>query len=161
MATKKTDLVTIDQALGSREVLAYLQDPDSIDVRAFQADPDQVRADIEGRLYGATSLDELLGESDTLSGKNYVNKPFQVRSVRWQTSDLQGEGLPFFAVIDAATYDGELVVITCGARSVVQKLAIMQTNGWLPAWVKITEGKQTEAGYKPLDLASAPEPFAS
>ena len=35
----------------------------------------------------------------------------------------------------------------------------MADRGWLPAWVKITEGKVTEAGYKPLDLTSAPAPF--
>jgi hypothetical protein len=157
MASKNLP-VTIDQAIGSTEVLAYLKDPDSIDIHAFQPDPEEVRRRIEARSYEATSLDELLGESEVISGKSYVNKPFQVRSVEWLVSDIEGEGLPFYAVVSMVDYDGTLGTLTCGARSVVQKLAIMVANGWLPAWVKLTE-TATASGYKVLDLVQAPEPF--
>ena len=151
--------VTIDQALTPVEVLAYLKDPGSIEVAAFRADPEAVRARIEERLYSAESLDELLGDSEVISGKGYVNKPFQVRSVEWQTSDVEGgEGLPFYAACSIVTTDGELAVLPCGARSVVQKLAIMASQGWLPAWVKLTSTR-TAAGFDVLDLTSAPEPF--
>ena len=151
--------VTIDQALTPTEVLAYLKDPGSIQIEAYKADPEQVRARIEERLYSAKSIEELLGESEVISGKGYVNKPFQVRSVEWQVSDVEGgEGLPFYAACSIVTTDGTMTVLTCGARSVVQKLAIMASQGWLPAWVKLTSTR-TAAGFDVLDLVSAPEPF--
>jgi len=156
MASK--DLTTIDQALGSTEVLAYLKDPASVDVRAYQADPEEVRARIEAQVLSAGSLAELLGGQEVISGKGYVNKPFQIRSVEWQASDIEGDGLPFYAVMDAVDYEGTFLTITCGARSVVQKLAIMQANVWLPAWAKLAEST-TAGGYTVLDLVAAPEPF--
>ena len=160
MATtpKGQELATIDQGLTSSEVLQYLADPDSVQIELFVQDPDEVRKSIDAKQLSATSLDDLLGESAVISGKNHVGKPFQLRSVAFRQSDFDSEGLPFYAVFDAVDYDGTVQTISCGARSVVQKAAIMESRGWLPAWVKITEGKLTEAGYRPLDLASAPEP---
>lgn len=157
MATKNLP-VTIDQAITSTEVLTFLKDPTSIQIEAYKADPEEVRRRIESRAYEAQSLDELLGESQVISGKAYVNKPFQVRSIEWQISDIEGEGLPFYAVLSIVDTAGTIGVLTCGGRSVVQKLAIMQANGWLPAWVKLTSAT-TEGGYTVLDLTSAPAPF--
>jgi hypothetical protein len=160
MADKNKDLVTIDEGLSSSLVLAYLADPQSVQIETFQPDPDEIRRRIEAQVMGAQSIDELLGEREVLSAKSYTNKPVQVRSVEWRQSDYETDfGLPFYAIMNAATYDGEAVVISCGARSVVQKLAVMADRGWLPAWVKIIEKPATEQGYKPLDLVSAPAPF--
>jgi len=122
-------------------------------------DPQEIARRIAQRDVNATSLDELLGGGgDIISGKNYVNKPFQIESVEWQPSDIDGEGLPFYAVLHIVTIDGEIKVMTCGAQSVVRKVAVMAHNGWLPAWVKITKGTKTEAGYEPLDLVKAAGP---
>jgi len=128
------------------------------------ANPEETARRIAERDLNAQSLDELLGgSSETISGRNYLNKPFQVNSVEWQASEIEGEGLPFYAVIHGISLDGEVLVITCGATSVVRKLAVMQSNSWLPAWVKITKGSKTAGGYEPLDLVKAPQseiPFA-
>jgi hypothetical protein len=128
-----------------------------------QVDPIETAQRIAERDLNANSLDELLGGGDVISGKNYINKPFQANSVEWGVSEFEGEGLPFYAVIHATSIDGEVLVITCGATSVVRKLAVMDMNGWLPAWVKITKGAKTAGGYEPLDLSKAPQseiPFA-
>ena len=113
---------------------------------------------------GICCFDESLGGgNETISGRNYVNKPFQINNVEWQASEIEGEGLPFYAVIHAISIDGEVLVITCGATSVVRKLAVMQQNQWLPAWCKIVKGSKTAGGYEPLDLVKAPQsdiPFA-
>ena len=159
MTTKKDAIVSIDESLSSDQVLQYLTDPDSVQIQMFQEAPEEVRARIEAQLLGAQSLDELLGERAVLSAKSMVNKPFTVRSVSWRQSDIEGEGLPFYAVCDVALPDGTLEALSCGARSVVQKLAIMDARGWLPASVRIVEGKTTPAGYKPLDLVAAPDGF--
>ena len=118
--------------------------------------PDQVRARIEERLYSAKSIEELLGESEVISGKGYVNKPFQVRSVEWQASDVEGgEGLPFYAACSIVTTDGTMTVLTCGARSVVQKLAIMASQGWLPAWVKLTSARTASGSGRKASIWTA------
>lgn len=158
--TKGSNLpVTIDEDLDSGKVLAYLSDPSSIQIQAFQQDPELIRQRIESQLLSASSIEELLGEREVIQGKSHINKPFQLLSVEWRSSDYEGDGLPFYAVAQITDYDGTMHTLSCGARSVVQKMAILSDRGWLPAWVKITEGKATEAGYKPLDLASAPAPF--
>ena len=129
-----------------------------------QADPEETARRISERDLNAQSLDELLGGgNETISGRNYINKPFQINNVEWQASEIEGEGLPFYAVIHAISIDGEVLVITCGATSVVRKLAVMQQNQWLPAWCKIVKGSKTAGGYEPLDLVKAPQsdiPFA-
>lgn len=158
--SKSEELATVDSPITEVEVLLYLKNPELVDVGSFEEDPEAVRARIEAQQIGAGSLEELLGESSVVAGKQYVGKPFQLLSVSWRKSDFDGgEGLPFYALLEGATYDGERLTLSCGARSVVTKVAVMAARGWLPAWVKITEGKATEAGYKPLDLASAPAPF--
>jgi len=121
------------------------------------ADPETTAQRIRDRELSASSLDELLGGGEVISGKNHVGKPFQLVGVEWQPSDIEGEGLPLYAVLHAVSPDGEQLVITCGAEGVVRKAAIIAARGWLPAWVKIAQGKTTAAGYKPLDLVSAPE----
>ena len=159
-ASKNVHLpVTIDEGISSALVLSYLADPASVQIQTYQDDPEAIRQRIESQMLSATNVDELLGERDVIQGKAYVNKPFQVLSVEWRQSDYEGDGLPFYAVCQIADYDGTVHTLSCGARSVVQKLAIMADRGWLPAWVKITEGKQSLNGYKPLDLSSAPAPF--
>jgi len=112
---------------------------------------------IAQRDLNAQSLDELLGGSETISLRDYLNKPFQVTGVEWQQSDIDGDGLPFYAVIHAVSLDGEVITLTTGAITPVRKLAVMAHNGWLPAWVKATKAKKTEAGYEPLDLVKAPQ----
>ena len=68
--------------------------------------------------------------------------------------------MPFYGVFHIVTTDGEIKVLTTGARSVLLKAAKAQYEGWLPLWVKLTQSeKKTEAGYQPLDLAQAPEGF--
>lgn len=125
--------------------------------RIANADPQATAQKIAERDLAATTLDELLGGGDNvISGKNFTNRPFKALSVEWQLSDIEGDGLPFYAVIHAATLDGEVKVITCGANTVVRKLAVMDANGWFPAWIKIVKGNKTEAGYEPLDVVKAP-----
>jgi len=122
------------------------------------AAPEAIAAKIALRDLNAASLDELLGGSGTISGRDYVQKPFCLMGIEWQVSDIKGEGLPFYVVMHCANLDGESITITTGARSVMRKVAVMEAKSWLPAWVKITKGEKTESGGEPLDLVSAPNP---
>lgn len=160
MANNEIVHATTDVELTTSTVLDLLTNPTTnwskLSFRV--SNPDETAARIAQRELSAASIDELLGGGETISGKDYIGKPFCVNSVDWQASDIVGEGLPFYAVIHAADINGESLTITTGARTVVRKLAIMAGNGWLPAWVKIVKGPKTDAGYEPLDLAKAEAP---
>ena len=155
-------LVTTDVTLNTDTVLALFADP-ATDWSRFSfsiSSPEETAARIAARELAAESFDELVGGTTTISGKDYIGKPFCVQSIDWQASDIIGEGLPFYIVIHAADLDGEAITITTGARTVVRKLAIAAAKGWFPQWVKIVKGPKTEAGYEPLDLAKADGPEA-
>jgi hypothetical protein len=58
-----------------------------------------------------------------------------------------------------ANADGERFPLTCGAKSVVLKLAKAHAEGWLPLWLKITKAeKATPGGFYPLDIVGAKAP---
>ena len=120
------------------------------------ADPAEVSARINAQKLAAKSIEELLGGGEVESSKTYINKPFNLLSVDWQLSDVEGEGLPFYAVLHGADPQGESVTITTGSRNIVRDVVIMVHNGWLPAPVKITSEK-TASGYTVLSLVLAPE----
>ena len=131
----------------------------NVTFQAASENPEETAKKIALRDINASSVDELLGGgADVINGKTYINKPFLVESVEWQPSDFEGEGLPFYAVCHIVDLDGETHVLTCGATTVVRKLAVMAHNGWFPQWVKITKGPKTANGYEPLDLTKAPSP---
>jgi hypothetical protein len=153
--------VTIDQSLSSTEVLLWLKNPDSVALDQFKAPPEEVAARITERHLAAGSVDELLGAQTSTAGKDYLNKPFAIVSVDWLASDHDEAGsLPIYALMRVTNYDGEMVVLNCGARNIVEKVAIMAERGWFGTWCKITKAdRATEAGFYPLDLVSAPGPL--
>ena len=122
---------------------------------APQSNPDETAKRIAQRDLMAGSLDELLGGVETISGKDYVNRPFTLLSVEWQPSEIAGDGLPFYVVMHIADENGEHKTLTTGAVTVCRKVAIMDMRGWLPARVKIVKGPKTPTGYEPMDLAKA------
>lgn len=129
-------------------------------------DPAEVARRIAERRAEATSFEELVGRgAEPTSGKNFKNKPFRPLRVEWQSSDIEGEGLPFYAVVHAVDPDGEALILTCGAKNVVQVLAISDARGWVglqAPWLKFV-GVKLDNGYEALELKSAEHdvPFAS
>ena len=161
MASKSTPAVTEVVELSNSTVVSLFRNPTTDwNALSFQiSSPEETAARITARELSASSIDELLGGSETISGKNYVGKSFCLVDVEWLPSDIGGEGLPFYALIHAADVDGEMITITCGARSVMRKLAKIKAEGWLGQWVKIVKSdKKTENGYEPLDLAKGTAP---
>lgn len=158
-ATVKTQTVATAEALDSQLVVDLIASGTWRNKKFVTApvDPEQAARRIAQRDIAANSLDELLGTSDTISGRDYVNRPFTLLSVEWQPSEIDGDGLPFYAVLHGVNLDGEAITITTGAITVVRKVAIMDCRAWFPAAVKITKGPKTDAGYEPLDLVKAPE----
>lgn len=153
-------VVTVDGELTSQIVLAYFKDPEAVPyIASFKEDPEVVAARINAQQMGAQSAEELFGPSDVLHGKEHTGKPFLFTEVHYQPSDIEGEGLPIYGVYTVGTVDGEVKTMTCGARSVVLKLAKADAEGWLPLWLKLTKAeKPTPAGYYPLDVVTSKGP---
>jgi hypothetical protein len=156
-----TDVVTIDGSLTSPMVLEYLRDPEAHPyVGNMKEDPDVVAARITAQTLGADSADALFGQRTVIHGKDVIGKAFLfTEDVSWLPSDVEGEGLPFFGVFMVADASGEHFPLTCGAKSVVLKLAKAHAEGWLPLWLKLTKSdKATPGGFYPLDIVSAQAP---
>jgi len=150
---------TVDGSLDSQTVLSYIESGGAVQISLVQENPDDVAARITARLLGADSAEELFGETKVLHARDYLNKGFELRSVEFRASDIEGEGFPFYAVLQITDDNGEVHAMTCGAKSVLTKAAIAAQKGFLPTWVKIVKSeKPTEAGYFPLDMVAASSP---
>jgi len=160
MTTSK-DLVTIDGTMTAADVIGYFEHPDQF-VFNFSEDPAEISARIEAQTLGAKSLDELLGGGDeVLKARENLGKPFQFLSVEWRPSDMEGDGLPFYALFKLADKEGTVHLMSCGARNVVLKAAKIAAEGWFPCWLKVTEiqvKNPVKGRSAPLDLVAAPAP---
>ena len=153
-----TEITLADGEISSADVMKYLETGGSFSVRQIVEDPEAVSARINARILEASSPEELFGESKTIKGHEYLGKPFQLLEVEWRASELDGEGLPFYGVFRICDLEGEIHVLTIGAKSVLLKAAKAASSGWLPLWLKIVQAeKKTASGYYPLDLVAAPQ----
>jgi hypothetical protein len=126
------------------------------------SDPVETAKRIAARELNAETFEELMGGTGSvIHAKDHLNKPFQLIKVEWQLSDIEGEGLPFYAILHIVDTNGEISVLTCGATSVCRRAAIIDANGWLGRWVKIVKESKTANGYEPLNLVAASEPEKS
>lgn len=163
MTTSK-DLVSIDGTMTARDALAYFEHPDQF-VFNWAEDPAAVSARIEAQTLSATTGDELFGQSEmVLKGQENIGRPFNFLSVEWRPSDNYEEtkpgSLPFYGLFKVATAEGEIHLLSCGARNVVLKAAKAADAGFFPRWLKLVEVqvKNPVKGQKPpLDLVNAPD----
>lgn len=147
---------TVDSAISSEDVILYVSSGGHHHLPLLQEDPEAIAARIDAQIVGASSFEELMGGTEVLHAQDYLNVPFRLDKVEWRPSD-QGT-LPFFAVLTIVDADGEQLVMTCGARTVMLKAATMAKNDWLGRWVKIIEDGKTAAGNTPLNLVAANDP---
>jgi hypothetical protein len=92
------------------------------------ADPNEIQWRIAEQTALATSVDDLLADRTPLGLREHMGEAFYVRHVEYMPSALGGSGL--YAVIHAVTPDGEAVIYTSGATSVVIALAKGMKEGW-------------------------------
>ena len=149
-----TQIVPINEQFGSAQIAALFESGEIDKVEfAFQfADPAETARRIEQQDLEAKSLDALLG-SGTVAGKEFVGKPFKANAVDWFPTKKLDAPIKVYCVIRGVDPNGEVVTITCGARSVMRKIAVMDIRGWLSdEFIKITS-TQLEDGNEALDLA--------
>ena len=132
-------------------------------------DPETAARNISAQRHAAKSIEELLEGGKLTAGKDFTNRAFQIESVEWRASDIEGEGLPFYAVLGIVDANGESKKIGVGAKSVVEAVAIGDVKGFFGVgndfpWVKFVpkplekDGKLT--GRTALELHVADGPFA-
>ena len=148
-----TELATT-HGISSLDVLKHIETGGSHKITIPVEDGAAISARIDAEIVNAGSAAELFGSKVVLHAQDYVGVPFQLLNVEWRASDM-GDGLPVYAVLSICDTQGEIHTMTTGARSIVLKCAKAASEGWLPVWVKVVEGKATEKGNIPLDLAAA------
>lgn len=120
-------------------------------------DPKVIQHQIIERILASEDADQVLqGRGVALHGREVLGRPFTLTGIRWLKSKY-GEGLPVFAVLEAVTLDdGQEVVITSSAGSVMAQAYRLWELGALPKDVKIEEAEtETAAGYRPQWLVTA------
>lgn len=172
MATKKTTDLVVAGSLSSALVaeLFATGEINSAELSFDNApvDPAVAAANISAQRHAAKSLEELLEGGKLTAGKDFTNRAFQIDTVEWRASDIEGEGLPFYAVLGIVDSNGEARKIGVGAKSVVESIAIGDVQGFFGVgperpWVKFTpkqlekDGKLT--GRTALELHIADGPF--
>ena len=172
MASKNTDLV-VAGALSSGLVVELFETGEinsaELSFQSAPMSPEEASRSISAQRHAASSLEELLEGNKLTAGKDFTNRPFQIDSVEWRASDIDGEGLPFYAVLGIVDANGEAKKIGVGARSVVEAVAIGDVKGFFGVgndfpWVKFVpkslekDGKLT--GRTALELHIADGPFA-
>ena len=155
-----SEIIVSEGGIQASDVVKYVESGGTHKITVATEDPSAIAARIDAQIFQASSVEELFGERDVIHGRDYLNKPFRLVNVEWRPSDIEGEGLPFYAVFHIADIDGEMKVLTTGARSVLMKAAKALSEGWLPIDVKLVQSeKKTESGYQPIDLVAAPGLF--
>ncbi len=154
------EIAVPESSITAADVVEFIESGGTKSFAIVTEDPATIAARIDAQILSASSVEELFGEREVIHARDYLNKPFRLLDVEWRPSDIEGDGLPFFAVMHIATMDGEPAVLTTGARSVLLKVAKAQKEGWLPLEVRLVQSeKKTASGYQPLDLAPAPGMF--
>jgi hypothetical protein len=119
-------------------------------------DPEAVSRAIVHDILSAPTIDEVFRRRELTHARDVLGEPITVLDVRWMKGDYDTEGPGFYAVMDAASADGEKVQVSCGARNVMAQLWRLRELDAFPIQVAIVEsGRTTAAGYKPMTLEPA------
>jgi hypothetical protein len=124
--------------------------------RASRTDEDdfaQMEASVRRILQGS-SAEEVLREDLPISGKTYLDKPFQLHGLTVTETDFAEGGAPFYANLDVTIAGGERRILNVGGIKVLAKLAVIDQEGDYPYFV-VLKGHETKKGFTVLDLVQA------
>jgi len=117
-------------------------------------DADEVSMEIIGRILNATTVDDVLGGQGAIHAEDFLNVPFTLTAVKFNPSDLGGDGPRFYAVLQGVDTDVQPVTVTCGAKNVIAQAWKLNDMGALPTLVQIQRSERpTAAGYYVMWLA--------
>lgn len=130
------------------------------DEEVREIDSDEVTLQIISRILHAEDVDDILGGGSLTHARDMLNVPFALTGVRFNRSDMGGDGPAFYAVLEGADDNGEKVLVSCGARNVIAQAWKLRDIDALPIRVQIEESdRPTSNGFKVMWLAKAPATF--
>lgn len=157
MASKNTELVPRpDGSLDAAEVMDMIRNGERIRLAEVEEDGDAIARRMLDQSMNATTAESLFDEGGTESGKEYVNRPFRLDTVKFRNSDLEG-GIGIYVIMEGVTASGEIVAVSSSSTNVVVKCIKGLELGAFPRWVKLTEDT-TKKGYKVQNLVSVEGP---
>lgn len=116
-------------------------------------DPEVVATEIVARILEAPDLAAVLDQGVAYHARDVLDQPFVLHGVKFNRSRLEN-GPGVFAILDAQFDDGRKPV-TCGSRNVMAQAYRIGELGGFGVTVKIVEGSETAAGYRPMWLTAA------
>ena len=120
-------------------------------------DPEQAMMDILRRTAAATTVDEVLGQTEATHARDVIGVPLTFRDFRVQESTYGGSGPDFYYLAECVNRDGEEVVVTCGAPRVMLQLWKLREMEALPLELVIAElDHETANGFRPMWLERPP-----
>lgn len=148
-----TDVVPSEN-ISNREVEAFLT---SVDAQVND-DPAAVAASIVASILQAPDAQSVLQQASTTQAVDVLDQRLLIRGQRFNKSD-KADGPGFYAIIDAVSDDGEVMLITCGARNVMAQIYRLGELGALPCHAAIVQqDKPTAAGFYPMSLEGREAP---
>ena len=102
-------------------------------------DPEAVARAIAHDILTAPTIDEVFARRELTHARDVLGEPLVVLGVRWMQGDYNSTGPGFYAVIEAASDDGEKVQVSCGARNVMAQLWRLHELDAFPIHVAIVE----------------------
>lgn len=122
-------------------------------------DPERNRREIVQQILDAETADEVLADTEVTHARDYLGIPFNVLGFNLHTS-AYADGPGVFAAIDAASMEGEKLVLTCGAVNVIAQLYRLAELGQLPRQVMLIEkGTGKDGKRPPMKLVAPPKSF--
>jgi len=126
----------------------------------LDVDADDVTLDIVRRILSASSAAEVLDRVEPIHARDYLDRPFALKSVKFNESDFDSDAGKFYAVMDGFDDGGDPITVLCGAKQVIAQAWRLQDLDALPIKVKIMEStRTTKSGYKVMWLESLPPDF--
>ena len=117
--------------------------------------PDSTSDEIVMEILTAETVDEILS-SNAVGLQSVIGQPFTIDKAYLRESDFE-DGLAAYLVMHVTMDNGEPLIVTTGAQSVVAQVVRMNQLGVLPYRVNSRKpDKPTEAGYYPISLCKAP-----
>jgi len=155
---RSTDLVVQDDGgLDLAVVLDMIKAGQKLHLVETEQDNEAIALEIMERTFSAQTADELFSEVGTTKVEDFLNRPFQLREVKFRNSDYD-EGIGIYAIMTGATEHGEIVTISAGSSNVVVKcIKGLQVKAF-PRWVKLVDDK-TKGGFTVYNLVGIKTPI--
>lgn len=127
---------------------------------AAPIDPAQAQMDIIRQILSADSAEEVLRQTSAIHARDVLGDVLHILGYDFNESDLEGNNLGFYMLVNCVTDEGEPFKVTCGAVNVMAQLYRLNQLGVLPMDGRIVEAaKATKAGYKPMWLEAVAPAF--